>query len=322
MTPKRKFPIATGATSMYSPHVQPDLNLEVKFSRRNNLPEIVAGRQPHDGGRRQHVARQPRKQAHVQPCAAAKHHAKQCPAMAHPASIKRPASAKQFARVAANHRATSCAAAGHGQSFDGATGSAIHSHSSATMRATIARGSNNKLAAKRGRRTRSRALMRAEGRGRRTRRRPVAKKFLFQSEIQDLDAIQATIVLKDPSLSSDTTVGKRWRIRIPSPGGGGRLRLIKSTTGIKVPSSACTRRPDEISTDGNSSKSWPEQIPARGGGGGDGGGRRRRYEGEEGAAVLRARDTASRGPTTIVAPKSQFRTCPTDHGKASSNIAP
>ncbi|KZV42495.1 villin-3-like [Dorcoceras hygrometricum] len=34
------------------------------------------------------------------------------------------------------------------------------------------------------------------------------------------------------------------------------------------------------------------------------------------------RDTASRGPTTIVAPESQFRTCPTDHGKASSNIAP
>ncbi|KZV56873.1 hypothetical protein F511_26115 [Dorcoceras hygrometricum] len=26
-------------------------------------------------------------------------------------------------------------------------------------------------------------------------------------------------------------------------------------------------------------------------------------------------DTASRGPTTIVAPGSQFRTCPTDHGK-------
>ncbi|KZV16311.1 hypothetical protein F511_34987, partial [Dorcoceras hygrometricum] len=26
------------------------------------------------------------------------------------------------------------------------------------------------------------------------------------------------------------------------------------------------------------------------------------------------RDTASRGPTTIVAPESQFRSCPTDHG--------
>ncbi|KZV18591.1 hypothetical protein F511_15664 [Dorcoceras hygrometricum] len=42
--------------------------------------------------------------------------------------------------------------------------------------------------------------------------------------------------------------------------GGGRLRLIKSTTGSKVPSSACTRRPDEISTDGNSSSRWPEQV--------------------------------------------------------------
>ncbi|KZV33498.1 hypothetical protein F511_37309 [Dorcoceras hygrometricum] len=74
--------------------------------------------------------------------------------------------------------------------------------------------------------------------------------------------------------------GKRAWLRPVSRGnrhftvGGGRLRLIRSTTGSKVPSSACTRRPDEISTDVNSSKSWPEQIPARGGG--DGGGRRRR----------------------------------------------
>ncbi|KZV28730.1 hypothetical protein F511_31044 [Dorcoceras hygrometricum] len=33
------------------------------------------------------------------------------------------------------------------------------------------------------------------------------------------------------------------------------------------------------------------------------------------------RDTASRGSTTIVTPKSQFRTYPSDHGKAPSNIA-
>ncbi|KZV30877.1 hypothetical protein F511_10811 [Dorcoceras hygrometricum] len=33
------------------------------------------------------------------------------------------------------------------------------------------------------------------------------------------------------------------------------------------------------------------------------------------------RDTASRGPTTIVTPKSQFRTCPSDHGKAPRKIA-
>ncbi|KZV38970.1 hypothetical protein F511_34149 [Dorcoceras hygrometricum] len=52
---------------------------------------------------------------------------------------------------------------------------------------------------------------------------------------------------------------------------------------------------------------WPEQFPAKRGGGGGGfwrGGR---------AAHTCSRDTASRGPTTIVAPESQFRTCPTDH---------
>ncbi|KZV23598.1 hypothetical protein F511_12733 [Dorcoceras hygrometricum] len=32
------------------------------------------------------------------------------------------------------------------------------------------------------------------------------------------------------------------------------------------------------------------------------------------AAVFGSRDTASRGPTTIVVPESQFRTCPSDHG--------
>ncbi|KZV49995.1 hypothetical protein F511_39829 [Dorcoceras hygrometricum] len=41
-----------------------------------------------------------------------------------------------------------------------------------------------------------------------------------------------------------------------------------------------------------------------------------------GGRCMQGRDTASRGPTTIVTPKSQFRTDPSDHGKASSNIAP
>ncbi|KZV30690.1 hypothetical protein F511_19483 [Dorcoceras hygrometricum] len=68
--------------------------------------------------------------------------------------------------------------------------------------------------------------------------------------------------------------------------GDGRLRLIRSTTGSKFPSSACTRRPDEISTNGNSSKSWPEQIPARGGGGGGGGRRRRLWERRRGREIL------------------------------------
>ncbi|KZV30887.1 hypothetical protein F511_33549 [Dorcoceras hygrometricum] len=70
-------------------------------------------------------------------------------------------------------------------------------------------------------------------------------------------------------------------------------------TGRETPSSACTRRPDEISVDGNSSKSWSEQVrrwaaaaargcgrklleklvgasPAMGGGGGTWQARRRR----------------------------------------------
>ncbi|KZV32184.1 hypothetical protein F511_19885 [Dorcoceras hygrometricum] len=35
---------------------------------------------------------------------------------------------------------------------------------------------------------------------------------------------------------------------------------IRSTTERETPLSACTIRPDEIGTDGNSSKSWPEQL--------------------------------------------------------------
>ncbi|KZV18731.1 hypothetical protein F511_36465 [Dorcoceras hygrometricum] len=45
-------------------------------------------------------------------------------------------------------------------------------------------------------------------------------------------------------------------------------------TGYETPSSACTRRPDEISADGFSSSSWPEKIPANSGGGFERGGRR------------------------------------------------
>ncbi|KZV55711.1 hypothetical protein F511_18999 [Dorcoceras hygrometricum] len=70
-----------------------------------------------------------------------------------------------------------------------------------------------------------------------------------------------------------------------------------------------TSRPDKIGTDGFSSSSWPEQIPATRSGGGGGGGLFR----EEGGGGFSSRDTASRGPTTIVAPESQFRTFPSDH---------
>ncbi|KZV35541.1 hypothetical protein F511_18350 [Dorcoceras hygrometricum] len=95
----------------------------------------------------------------------------------------------------------------------------------------------------------------------------------------------------------------------------GRLRQItpiRSMTGDGIPSSSCTRRLDEICTDGFSSSSWPETIFRRGK-------RRRRrrsaaaYERKGRRVLLRVRDTANRGHTTILAPESQFRTCPTDH---------
>ncbi|KZV49601.1 hypothetical protein F511_28202 [Dorcoceras hygrometricum] len=107
-------------------------------------------------------------------------------------------------------------------------------------------------------------------------------------------------------------------------------------TGRENPSSACTRRPDEISADGFSSSSWPEQIPAKQGGGGGayGGAWAVSRTPQNPPQVLNTlslvsvresriqylcdpqwfRDTASRGPTTIVAPESQ--TCPSDHGKS------
>ncbi|KZV14509.1 hypothetical protein F511_42153 [Dorcoceras hygrometricum] len=63
---------------------------------------------------------------------------------------------------------------------------------------------------------------------------------------------------------------------------------IRSTTRFGTPSSDCTRSPDEISTIGFSSKSWPETNFRRQRGG-DGGGawrrRRRRRESEEGGGV-------------------------------------
>ncbi|KZT75508.1 hypothetical protein F511_47466 [Dorcoceras hygrometricum] len=54
----------------------------------------------------------------------------------------------------------------------------------------------------------------------------------------------------------------------------GRLSPIRSTTRSETPSSGCTRSPDEISTNGFSTSSWPEtNFPAKtaaahGGGGG------------------------------------------------------
>ncbi|KZV37717.1 cleavage stimulation factor subunit 2-like [Dorcoceras hygrometricum] len=61
--PQKVVLIATGATSMYSPHVQPEQNSEVKTGR-NLLTENV-GRRRHGGGRRHHLA------CGTRPCAAA-----------------------------------------------------------------------------------------------------------------------------------------------------------------------------------------------------------------------------------------------------------
>ncbi|KZV32687.1 hypothetical protein F511_26700 [Dorcoceras hygrometricum] len=95
--------------------------------------------------------------------------------------------------------------------------------------------------------------------------------------------------------------------------------LIRSTTGNRTPSLACTRRPDEFITEGISSSRWPERVrrkeAATGGAWGDG-----REECLYDPQWFR--DIASRGLTIIATPKSQFRTDPSDHGKAPSNIAP
>ncbi|KZV39088.1 hypothetical protein F511_28734 [Dorcoceras hygrometricum] len=56
---------------------------------------------------------------------------------------------------------------------------------------------------------------------------------------------------------------------------------IRSTTRLEAPSSDCTRSPDEISTIGFSSKSWPETNFRRQRGGGGGGSRRRRRRSRE-----------------------------------------
>ncbi|KZV16866.1 dirigent protein 9-like [Dorcoceras hygrometricum] len=47
-----------------------------------------------------------------------------------------------------------------------------------------------------------------------------------------------------------------------------QITPIRSTTGCDNPSSACTRSPDEICTDGFSSSSWPERFSGEEGGGG------------------------------------------------------
>ncbi|KZV55028.1 ATP binding protein [Dorcoceras hygrometricum] len=73
-------------------------------------------------------------------------------------------------------------------------------------------------------RDKARMLPRAQvraGEGRRRLSRPQAGRFkFFNFSISNIEIRYnyGTIVLKDPSHSSDTIVGELWRIRIPSPG--------------------------------------------------------------------------------------------------------
>ncbi|KZV37626.1 hypothetical protein F511_11248 [Dorcoceras hygrometricum] len=101
---------------------------------------------------------------------------------------------------------------------------------------------------------------------------------------------------------------------------------IRSTTGINLPPSICTRRLDGFyhgrnllsTTIGASPITGRRCVVARTAARGREGGE---VEGRPRLRSWRLGDTASRGPTTIAAPKSQFRTCPSDHGKAPRNIA-
>ncbi|KZV17064.1 P-loop containing nucleoside triphosphate hydrolases superfamily protein [Dorcoceras hygrometricum] len=151
-----------GPKTSWAVRDRPELNLELKFSRCNNLPEIVAGRRPHGFATNFATAL----------ATAGLHRATDCAA----SSRQRPISMRE----AAPSIRPPCTTSAHG----------------------IARPA------------RSRAMVSAAACG----GRQAKTNFVVQSEIRELDAIQATIVLKDPSLGSDTTVGEPWRIRITSPG--------------------------------------------------------------------------------------------------------
>ncbi|KZV29928.1 hypothetical protein F511_41666 [Dorcoceras hygrometricum] len=125
------------------------------------------------------------------------------------------------------------------------------------------------------------------------------------------DATWHNNVFKDPSLSSDTTVCIQWRIRIPFPGGAVEIkncpekRSIHSTQSNKpfirgslivtllasrrLAPTSFTRKP-ALQTVGGGRSSIRSTI-----------------------GINLPPDTASRGPTTIAALKSQFRTDPSDH---------
>ncbi|KZV27173.1 hypothetical protein F511_28474 [Dorcoceras hygrometricum] len=168
------------------------------------------------------------------------------------------------------------------------------------------------------------------------------------SAIHDPQKAMTFIGCLDGYLAGNSCLAPTSFSRKPALHGRRRwIMSISSTTGYETPSSACTIRPDEIGADGFSSLSHslgPVKLAEtkfrQSGGGGV------RFEERGGGFLLLGsrtpqnpllmlntlssvsvrksrihylcdpqwfRDTASRGPTTIVAPESQSRTCPTDH---------
>ncbi|KZV16342.1 hypothetical protein F511_25963 [Dorcoceras hygrometricum] len=181
---------------------RPELNLEAKLSRHNNLPEIVAGRRPHGGGRRHHVA---------------------CGAWPHACRIL--CGAWRWLRQPV------------AQCFS--PGRPPEAHGRANLSPSVAQPARKSAA---------RVAQQLRNSGRQARScaasEQVPRAHMRVGVSRGVTSL-ATGAWLQPESQRD------WLFTV----GGGRLRLIKSTTGSKVPSSACTRRPDEISTDGNSSKS-------------------------------------------------------------------
>ncbi|KZV43777.1 hypothetical protein F511_42727 [Dorcoceras hygrometricum] len=83
-----------------------------------------------------------------------------------------------------------------------------------------------------------------------------------------LTSVYANVLLAEPLGSLAFLVSGAW-LRPDSQGirhfnvGGGRFSLIRSTTGIRIPSSVCTRRSDEFDTNGISSSRRSEQVRSR-----------------------------------------------------------
>ncbi|KZV36939.1 hypothetical protein F511_25764 [Dorcoceras hygrometricum] len=233
------------------------------FSRRNHLPEIVAGRRP-------------------PPLFHVRHSTTRWLCVARPGRAQPPSSSAQ---QRASSGRSSCAIVRQPTSKWSASIREAGGQLSASISATSAQINT----ARRPLLSASTRDMRNQVRARHANGEGAAASLRYNLKFEILDTFMAKIVLKDPSLCFDTTVGKA--VADPDPVsrrrsgslkfkrrdtrlaptsftrkpaiqtvGGGRLRLIKSTTGSKVPSSACTRRPDEISTDGNSSSRWPEQV--------------------------------------------------------------